>query len=761
MDNVKLLNGIFKDSQKKGKEYLYYLDIDRLVAPCYEAVSQTPKKPRYGGWESTGISGHSIGHWLSAVAQMYAVTKEEELKEKLQYAVDELAHIQSYDEDGYVSGFPRDCFDQTFSGVFDVEHFSLAGQWVPWYSIHKIYAGLIDVYTLTRNEKALEVVIKLSDWAKKGTDNLDDELFERMLICEHGGMNEAMADLYLITENEDYLKLAIRFCHKAILTPLSRGVDDLEGKHANTQIPKVIGAAKLYEITGEEQYKEMVIFFWNEVTNNRSYIIGGNSINEHFGPINNEKLGIQTTETCNTYNMLKLTEHLFDWSHHAKYMDYYEKALYNHILASQDPVSGMKTYFIPTQPGHFKVYCSPDNSFWCCTGTGMENPARYTRNIYYENDGDLYVNLFIASKLLNEDGKVKIQQETDFPRSNKTRLVIWEKNTDISKIHIRVPYWAAGNVTAIVNGNNEFSSCENGYLTIERKWSGGDTIDIELPMALHTYTAKDDPKKVGIMYGPVVLAGALGRQGYPETDILGDHLKLNNHPLIEVPSLIADKDKLNHWIKPIEGNSLKFETEAVGQPGNVKVSLIPFFELHHQRYTLYWNLMNEETYKTFVDKEQEELERLRAITVDEVQPNEQQPEVEHGIKKENSTSGYLNIVQKSWRESCDEGYFSYEMAVEAHKKMFLQVTYFGGDHTFFAHGKKYEREFNILVDGTVIAKQKLEAEKQSDTIFTIDYEIPELLTKGKQKVEVKFASTEGKAAGRVFGVRIIKSTSEI
>jgi DUF1680 family protein len=231
------------------------------------------------------------------------------------------------------------------------------------------------------HEKALTVVTKMADWAKKGTDNLTDELFEKMLTCEHGGMNEAMADLYLITGNRDYLRLANRFCHKAILDPLSRGIDELEGKHANTQIPKVIGAAKLYEITIDEKFKKLTMFFWEEVTKQRSYIIGGNSINEHFGPSNNEKLGIQTTETCNTYNMLKLTEHLFHWSRQSDYIDYYERVLYNHILASQDPDSGMKTYFVSTQPGHFKVYCSPDNSFWCCTGTGMENPARYTRNI--------------------------------------------------------------------------------------------------------------------------------------------------------------------------------------------------------------------------------------------------------------------------------------------------------------------------------------------------------------------------------------------
>lgn len=759
MENVTLLDGIFKESQEKGKEYLIYLDIDRLMAPFYEAFSQLPKKARYGGWESTLISGHSIGHWLSAASTMYAVTKDEELVHKIEYAVNELAHVQSFDEDGYVSGFPRTYFDKVFTGDFEVENFSLAGGWVPWYSIHKIFAGLIDVYSLTGNKKALEVVTKLSYWAKKGTDNLNDEQFQRMLICEHGGMNEAMADLYTITNNEDYLKLAIRFCHHAILDPLSKGIDELEGKHANTQIPKVIGAAKLYEITGNEDYKNMAVFFWNEVTKNRSYIIGGNSIGEHFGPVNKETLGITTAETCNTYNMLKLTEHLFQWNHRSEYIDYYERALYNHILASQDPESGMKTYFVSTQPGHFKIYCSPDNSFWCCTGTGMENPARYTRNIYYQEQEDLFVNLFIASELIMDEKKIKLRQETDFPRFNKVRLYFEEAAAEFLNVHIRVPYWVSGALTVFVNGVKTNSISENGYVTIGRNWSGGDTIEFTLPMDLHTYTAKDNPRKVGFMYGPVVLAGALGKENFPESDILEDHLKLNNYPLIDVPSLVADKEDLNQWIKPVEGFPLTFETDKVGQPGNQKITLVPFYNLHHQRYTLYWNLMDEEDYKTFVDKEKEELERLRAITVDVVQPGEQQPEIEHGVNSKNSQTGYFNVVEKSWRDSRGEGFFSYEMLVEPDKKMYLQVTYFGGDKTLFADGKKYERDFEILIDGQLVATQKLEG-NHSDGLFNIYYEIPLTVTEGKQQVEVKFQSDEGKASGGVYEVRVINSLSK-
>ncbi|MDQ0232555.1 DUF1680 family protein [Metabacillus malikii] len=757
MKNVNLLEGLFKDSQIKGKEYLLYLDVDRLIAPCYEAVSHTPKKPRYGGWESTGISGHSIGHWLSATATMYSITSDLLLKSKLEYAVDELELVQQLDDEGYVSGFSRSCFDKVFSGDYEVDNFSLGGGWVPWYSIHKIYAGLIDVYNLTGNEKALSIVTKLANWAKKETDKLSEEQFQRMLICEHGGMNEALADLYLITNNEDYLKLAKRFCHQAVLEPLSKGVDDLQGKHANTQIPKVIGAAKLYEITGEYTYRNMAEYFWSQVTNHRSYVIGGNSINEHFGPEDTEQLGIQTTETCNTYNMLKLTEHLFKWSKDVKYIDYYERALYNHILASQDPDSGMKTYFVATQPGHFKVYCSPDESFWCCTGTGMENPARYNRNIYYYENNELYINLFIASELSIPEHNLKLRQETNFPESNFAKLTFTQTTNEEVTIRIRVPKWIAGPVLATVNGKTEYKCYENGYLTISGKWKDGDVIEIQIPMNLYLEHTKDDKRKAAILYGPIVLAGALGREQFPESDILKDHLSLNNHPLIEVPDLITDERDITKWIKRTNDNSLSFITAPIGQPGNIRITLIPFHKLHHQRYNLYWNIMDEGAYQTFIDKELEEAKKINEMTIDVVSPHEQQPEVEHSIEKKNSRSGYLNLFNRGWRDSIGEGYFSYQMKVDPEKTSYLVVTYSGNDTTVHENGRAYDREFDIMIDNQTITSVSLKA-NQPGQLFDCLYEIPLSLTLGKQSVKVKFASSEGKVAGGVYGVRIVKGT---
>ncbi|WP_058308011.1 glycoside hydrolase family 127 protein [Gracilibacillus massiliensis] len=753
MGNIQLLEGLFHDSQQKGKDYLLYLDVDRLVAPCYEAVGVEAKKERYGGWESTPIAGHSIGHWLSASATMYSVTGDTTLKEKLEYALSELESIQSIDHDGYLSGFPRDCFDQVFTGNFEVSNFSLGGSWVPWYSIHKIYAGLIDVYQIIGSEKALEIVIRLSDWAYKGLKDLTEEQFQEMLRCEHGGMNEVFADLYLITEDKRYLELAEKFYHNAVLDPLANKHDDLEGKHANTQIPKVIGVAKLYNITGKEKYKQIATYFWDQVVHYRTYAIGGNSIREHFGPENAEELGILTTETCNTYNMLKLTELLFDWQPHSYYFDYYERALYNHILASQDPDSGMKTYFVSTEPGHFKVYHSHDHSFWCCTGTGMENPARYNRRIVEMKEDTLYVHLFISAKASFFDNRIKIKQLTDFPYQHSSALILEKVSDDLREIRIRKPNWLKNNSQVSVNGKPQNVEIENGYLVLKHDWQKGDEISFDLSMELFRYYAKDDDKKQVIMYGPLVLAGALGRENFPNTDILADHQSLNNHPLIEVPTLVTEED-LSNWIMLKDKEQLIFETNAIGQPGNQQVTLKPFFNIHHERYTIYWNIMSETRYQQVGDEEKKRRAREQNVIIDEVTPHEQQPEVDHQLKEVNSFSGYSNDVHSGWRDARNGGYFSYVMKVKSNHPMYLYVTYNKSDATIDVDGIKLEREFTISVDDHILAKEHFNQPNIGE-LYSKSYRIPTQLIEGKEKVTVKFSADERKIAGGVYHLRVL------
>lgn len=739
MSEVVLLNGIFKTSQEKGKEYLLYLDSDRLLAPCYEAIGEKPKARRYGGWEEREISGHSLGHFISALSYMYKVDKDERLKEKLDYIIEELRYIQSFSADGYASGFSKKCFEKVFSGDFNVTRFELGDGWVPWYSIHKIYAGLIDAYELTENKKALDVVEKLADWAKKGTDKLTEEQFQKMLYCEHGGMCEAMAKLYKITKNKDYLDLAIRFIHKETLEPLINLRDELEGKHANTQIPKIIGAATLYNITKNEDLKKASEFFWNIVTRDRSYVIGGNSIDEHFGKTKTETLGVTTAETCNTYNMLKLTEHLYKWSRNSKYIDYYENALYNHILASQDPISGMKTYFMSTKPGHFKIYCSLDNSFWCCTGTGMENPTRYTKAIYYRDDNELFVNLYIGSRIILEDKNLIISQNTNFPEGEYSTLLVEEGNNCPMTINIRVPYWAK-DIKVNINNNEEFNKKKNGYISIKRRWNKGDKVEIFLPMNIHLYHSKEDKNKVVFMYGPLVLAGALGQENFPETDILDDHLKLNNYKGISVKALNNSEENIIESIKKIENEKLAFEMKVQEDKRRVKYRLKPFYSIHHERYTIYWNMNNKDK-KNYLDNYDEN------IIIDEINLNEQQSEIEHGLKYKNSISNYSMDYSKGWRMCTENGYFSYEIKVNPKEDTYLLVTYLNEDTK-----ENIKSEFSIYVDGFLISEEKFN-ENKSNILFNKFYKIPRELIKEKSKVTVKFKSKKNTFVNKIFGIK--------
>ena len=734
MEKVILLDGIFKASQEKGKEYLLYLNPDRLLAPCYEAIGKEGKAKRYGGWEERKISGHSLGHFMSALAYMYKTDKDERLKKKLDYIIEELLFIQSLSPDRYISGFSRECFDNVFSGSFHVTRFELGGGWVPWYSIHKIYAGLIDVYELTDNKRALDIVINMANWAKEGTDNLTEEQFQKMLYCEHGGMCETMARLYEITKNKDYLDLAMRFIHKESLEPLIELRDELEGKLANTQIPKIIGAASIYNITDNEDFKRASEFFWNIVTKYRSYVIGGNSINEHFGRSKTETLGVTTAETCNTYNMLKLTEKLYKWHNNSKYIDYYENALYNHILASQDPISGMKTYFMSTKPGHFKVYCSLDNSFWCCTGTGMENPTRYTNFIYYRDNNKLFVNLYISSKIIIEDKSLIISQNTSFPETEYSTLLIEEGNNCLMTINIRIPYWGK-DIRVTVNENEELKIRENGYISIERKWNKGDKINIVLPMRLQLYYSKEDKNKVAFMYGPIVLAGALGRENFPETDILDDHLKLNHYKGINVSTLKNSEENIINKVKRINNEKLFFEIETVNDKRKVKYKLKPFYDIHHERYTIYWDIKD--------SKEEYKLDNYKESNIiDEVNLNEQQSEIEHGLKY-NSTS-----YSKGWRMCSKNGYFSYEMKVQWRKDTYLLVTYLNEEAK-----ENTKNEFFIYVDNFLISDENLNKNK-SNILFDKFYKIPKELIKDKSKITVKFKAKENTIVSKVFAIKI-------
>lgn len=762
---VTLTDGMFKTSQDLGKNFIMSLDPDRLLAPvAYSTGASDDKSKYYGGWEAyqyrtysgNGISGHSLGHWLSAMSAMYSSTGDAKVKEKLDYAVNKLEEYRKADGTGFIGGFQKSGFESALKGNLKVSAFDLNGYWVPWYSLHKIYQGLIDVYELTGNKTALSVVCKFADWAIDVTKDMSDDKFNQMLTCEYGGMNEAMAKLYNITGEKKYLDLAVRFSQPALLNSLSNGIDELEGKHANTQIPKVLGAAAVYEADAKrEDYRRAAEFFYDTVVKHRSYVIGGNSNREHFGSVKEETLGTQTLETCNTYNMMKLAEYLYKWEHKAEYMDYCELALFNHILAAQDPNTGEKTYFMSTKPGHFKVYSDAlhGNSFWCCVGSGMENPGRYTRDIYYHDGDELYINQFISSTVRWKEKGLEISQKTNYPYEDTTVIQI-DKGSTRADIKIRIPSWIAYEAVVKVNDEAAAQVSENGYYTISREWNEGDTITVTLPMALHTYTARDSENKVAFMYGPVVLAGALGTESFPEADFVNDHTSLDAHTSIDVADIVADDKNPDTFITLINPKTLEFEMSANGQT----IKLMPYFDLHHQRYTLYWNL-----YKTGENIVKDEFtEKLDRVTIDTVRPNEQQSEVDHNMQKSNSYSGYLAEASRGWRDARGAGgYFSYNMGVSSDSdKVYLMALYWGGDGAFSTEGVSYAREFDIFADDTKIGTQTLNS-GSADKLMYIYYEIPEEIRAGKDKVTVKFAPAGAdKATGGVFEVRTTKEKVE-
>ncbi len=593
---VRLLDSPFLEAMQRDVAYLFELDPDRLLSRFRRFAGLEPKAPEYGGWESQGISGHTLGHYLSALSMYYAATGDEKARARIDYIVSELAEVQRAHGNGYVGAIPegdRLWAEIARGEIWQAEPFSLNGAWVPWYTMHKIFQGLIDAYWYGGNEQALEVVTRLADWAYETTKNLTPAQWQQMLRTEHGGMNEALANLYSITGNPKHRELSQKFYHAAVLSPLARGIPNLTGLHANTQIPKVIGVVRQYELIGSDSLRAVAEFFWEEVVQHHTYVIGGNSQNEHFGPRDSlaNRLGEGTAETCNTYNMLRLTRHLFALHpEKVRYVDFYERALYNHILASQDPKHGMFTYYMSLRPGHFKTYATPENSFWCCVGTGMENHVKYNEFIYFYNGDTLYVNLFIPSELNWERRALRLRLETAFPESNRVRLDFDPEVPQRLVVKVRHPSWAQDALEVRINGEvQSVTSRPGSYLTLARLWQPGDEVEITLPMRLRVETMPDNPDRFAILYGPIVLAGVFGRRGMPEGGAYAkDQWEFFGWPAPPLPKLCGDLNRVEDWVKPLAtGGELRFHTVGVGRPADVLLK--PFYEVHHERYTIYWD----------------------------------------------------------------------------------------------------------------------------------------------------------------------------
>ncbi|BCM91880.1 hypothetical protein IAD21_03757 [Abditibacteriota bacterium] len=756
LSDVRLLDGPFKHAQQLDLQYMLSLEPDRFLHNFRTNAGLAAKAPIYGGWESAGVGGQTLGHYLSALAMMYQSTGDARIKAKLDYTVSELAVCQAQSPDGYTSGIPdgRAMFNDVKAGKGNGIHRG----WVPWYTMHKLFAGLRDAYLLTGNTQAKEVLVKLGDWEIDTTKNLSDEQWQVMMQDEHGGMAETMADLYALTGETKYLDSAKHWTHHQVFDPASQEKDALTGFHANTQIPKFIGYERIYDLTGDPAYGKAADFFWRTVVTNRTYAIGGNSDHEHFfNPADTKAhLSGETAENCNVYNMLKLTRELYeDTPAQAKWMNYYERALFNQILSSQDPIKGGFNYLNSLKPGGFKVYSNPTTAFWCCVGTGMENHSKYGDTIYFHDANSLYVNLFIASTLNWHDKGVTITQNTRFPDEDTTRFTIGAAKPVQFALKLRQPEWTSG-AKLIINGKMQ-KVVAGEYATVNRTWKNGDVVSWQLPMKFHSEALTDAPKQRALLYGPIVLAADLGREGLDKiSDYVDNQTIYSNYPAPDVPSLVSNTDfsTSDAWAKSLKrapGQDLAFTLADLPRNTNgtmATLRLIPFARAQHIRYNVYWNTLTPNEFKaqqTKLAEEQARQRELAARTLDEFRPNEQQSEQDHALKSEKSNAG--NFGNTAWRDANDGGFFEFDLKTQPDAPQDLLVTYWGSDTG--------NRHFDILVNGQKIASQTLNNSKPNE-FLDVTYPIPTELTQGKSKVTVRFQAQPGAMAGGVFGTRMIK-----
>jgi DUF1680 family protein len=591
--DVRLLDGPFKAAQARGARYLLSLEPDRLLHNFRVNAGLAPKAPVYGGWESqepwVGIRchGHTLGHYLSAAAMQFAATGDAVFKARVDYVVGELRACQAAAKTGLVCAFPDGStpLDDAVAGR------KIPG--VPWYTQHKIFAGLRDAHVYAGSADARQALIALTDWTAAATRGMSEAQFQKMLDVEHGGMTEVLADASVVAREPKYLALARRFAHRAVLEPLAAGRDTLDGLHANTQVPKFIGFARVHELDGDAQYGDAARFFWEAVATRRSYATGGHGDREHFFPVGEfgSRLGsAKTMETCGTHNMLRLTRALFAADPRAAYADFYERALFNAILGSQDPDSGMMTYFQATRPGYVKLYHTPVDSFWCCTGSGLENHAKYGDSIYFRAGAEaLYVNLFIPSVVRWRDAGLTVTQTTRFPEADTTRLAIATRRPARATIHVRHPGWCP-RATIRVNGRDAATSETPGsYVALARSWRDGDVIDVRLPMTVRAEALPGAADTIALLYGPIALAGVFGRDGIaPGADIIRNERESGNMLAdpIEVPVLAAAPAEAARHVERVGTGPLAFRTVGIGRPREAR--LVPYAAVAHDRYTLYW-----------------------------------------------------------------------------------------------------------------------------------------------------------------------------
>ena len=763
LGDITLLDGPLKHARDLNVQVLLKYDCDRMLAPYRKEAGLQPRKPSYPNWD--GLDGHVGGHYLSALS-INAATGNEECRKRMEYMISELQLVLDANNqrpeawcDNYIGGVPNSAKMWTAFSKGDFGPYF--GTWAPFYNIHKMYAGLRDAWLYCGNEQAKNLFLKFCDWAVDITRDLNDEQMEKMLGNEHGGMNEVLADAYAITGEQKYLDCARRFSHRMLLVPLENGKDCLDNMHANTQIPKVIGYQRIAELAHDVQYHNASEYFWEIVTRQRSLALGGNSRREHFPTKENciDYINdIDGPESCNTYNMLKLTEDLNRVKPNGMYGDFYETAMFNHILSAQHPQHGGYVYFTPARPRHYRNYSAPNEAMWCCVGTGMEDHGKYgqfvwthDKGVKAENDA-LYVNLFVASELNWKDRKMVIRQQTAFPYAESSVVEVAKgKGTFILKV--RKPSWCE-NFTVKGVGFDADSYEENGFVCMKRKWKKGDQVKISMPMHAYIKPMINVPQYVAIMYGPILLGMKTGTEDMrgliADDSRFGQYAGGKKLALDEAPILLPKHlDDIAKDLKPVPGKPLHFKL-ATRMENAIDGELQPFFEIHDSRYMMYWLALGENDYKAYMQKladEEKARQALEARTVDKVNPGEQQPETDHRMETDDSNKG--NTEGIFFRDAKDGHYFSYLMQTKGETNLSLQLKFWGQDEWRTS-------EFDIYVNDKLLCSVNNSHRWRTTQFKTVDYAIPSEFVKGKKEIRVKFVAHKGKQVGQIYGVRLVK-----
>ena len=761
LGDVTLLDGPLKRARDLNVKVLLQYDNDRLLAPFLKEGGLKPKGELYPNW--AGLDGHVGGHYLTALA-MNAATGSKECQERMEYWISELqacadANAKNHPEwgKGYIGGVPGS--DRIWSAYKKGNFGPYSGAWVPFYNVHKVYAGLRDAWVYCGNEQAKKLFLGLCDWAIDLTSGLTDAQVERTLHTEHGGMNEVLADAYAITGDKKYLDVAKRFSHKRLLLPLSQRQDCLDNMHANTQVPKVVGFERIAELTDDEAYHNASAYFWDIVTGERTLAFGGNSRREHFPSkeaCQDFVTDIDGPETCNTNNMLKLSEELHRRNPEARYADFYELATFNHILSSQHPEHGGYVYFTSARPRHYRNYSAPNEAMWCCVGTGMENHGKYGQFVYTKKADNLFVNLFVASELNWKERGIVLRQETGFPYTETSKITIAQGKGQFT-LQVRYPGWVKPDAFQVkVNGKPvTIVTGPSSYVAISRQWKKGDVVEMTFPMHNSVKYLPNLPQYIALMHGPIMLAMKTGTEDLvrliADDSRFGQLAVGKKLPVDKAPILINnDLEAIANQLQPVAGKPLHF-TISTKMENEIRNELMPFFELHDARYMMYWLALSEDSYKSYLDKlakEEQERQALEARTTDKVQPGEQQPESDHFMETDRSNVGNTNDV--FYRDASDGHYFSYMLQTGGQTDLSLRLKYWGV-------GEWKSHEFDILVDD-VLVKEVNNTGKYRISEFKYEtYPVPAELLKGKTQVRVKFVAKPRKQIGEIYEVRLVKN----